>query len=35
MTRDRFLDVLAMLCVGIGVGTTWFLVDTFRSVILP
>ncbi|WP_369952122.1 hypothetical protein [Ralstonia syzygii] len=29
------LDVLSMLCVAIGVGVTWFLVYTFRSVILP
>lgn len=32
---ERALDVLAMLCVGIGVGVAWFLVDHFRSVILP
>lgn len=30
MTRDRLLDVLAMLCVGIGVGTTWYLVVALR-----
>nr|CCA83756.1 hypothetical protein BDB_mp70210 [blood disease bacterium R229] len=35
MGREQLLDVLAMLCVGIGVGTTWFLVYTFRTVILP
>lgn len=23
---ERVLDVLAMLCVGVGVGTTWYLV---------
>ncbi len=33
--KERVLDVIAMLCVGIGVGVTWFLVDHFRTVILP
>lgn len=32
---DGVLDVIAMICVGVGVGDVWFLVYQFRSVILP
>lgn len=31
MTRDRLLDVLAMLCVGVGVGVTWYLTAAFAA----
>ncbi len=33
--KDLALDVFCMFLVGVGVGTTWFLVYQFRSVILP
>lgn len=31
MNRERLLDVLAMLCVGIGVGVSWYLTVAFSA----
>ncbi len=35
MNRELALDLFCMLLAGVGVGTTWYLVYEFRSVILP
>lgn len=35
MNQVTKLDWFCMFLVGVGVGTTWFLVYEFRSVILP